>query len=106
MPGPRPVAVPVHTWMVAYDVADEKRRRRVAAVLKGYGERVQWSVFECRLSNSERNTLRGRISKAIDSMADSVRWYPVCKICHGRVVQQGKPLLPDDGDDDDGYYVV
>ena len=33
-------------WMVCYDIEDDGVRQRVATILKGFGERVQWSVFE------------------------------------------------------------
>lgn len=36
-------------WVVAYDSPNNKRRRKLAKLLEGYGERLQWSVFECRL---------------------------------------------------------
>jgi hypothetical protein len=36
-------------WVIAYDSPSNKRRRKLAKLLEGYGERLQWSVFECRL---------------------------------------------------------
>jgi CRISPR-associated protein Cas2 len=38
-----------HLYIVAYDIADRKRWRRVFRVMKGYGEWMQLSVFQCRL---------------------------------------------------------
>lgn len=35
--------------MIAYDSPSNKRRRKLAKLLEGYGERLQGSVFECRL---------------------------------------------------------
>ena len=35
--------------VVSYDVPDDRRRTRLAHILKDFGERVQYSVFECRL---------------------------------------------------------
>ena len=40
--------------MVTYDIADQKRWRFVFKVMKGYGEWVQLSVFQCRLSPKRR----------------------------------------------------
>ncbi len=102
MPGPRPVSVPLHTWMVTYDIADNTRRKRVAKALAGYGERVQYSVFECRLNDREFQLVRRRIAAVIDLKCDQLRWYPLCGPCHGRVVQQG------DGhpSEDEGFYMV
>ena len=34
-------------YTVAYDITDDKRRNRVAKILKDFGTRIQYSVFEC-----------------------------------------------------------
>lgn len=39
-----------HLYLVTYDICDDKRWRRVFKVMKGYGEWLQLSVFQCRLS--------------------------------------------------------
>lgn len=39
-----------HLYLVAYDIADPKRWRRVFSVMEGFGEWLQLSVFQCRLS--------------------------------------------------------
>jgi len=43
-----------HLYVVAYDIADQKRWRRVFRLMEGYGEWLQLSVFQCRL-NSRRH---------------------------------------------------
>ena len=45
------------TWVVSYDVADDKRRARVARRLQARGQRVQWSVFELLCTEAELNAL-------------------------------------------------
>jgi CRISPR-associated endonuclease Cas2 len=40
--------------VVAYDVTHDRRRTRVVKILKNYGERVQYSVFECRNLSSRQ----------------------------------------------------
>ena len=37
---------PEQLWVVAYDSPNTRRRRKLAKLLEGYGERLQWSVFE------------------------------------------------------------
>ncbi len=37
-----------HVYLVCYDIRDPKRWRRVFRLMKGYGEWVQLSVFQCR----------------------------------------------------------
>ena len=39
-----------HLYIVSYDISDTKRWRRVFKLMKGYGEWLQLSVFQCRLS--------------------------------------------------------
>ena len=42
------------TVIVAYDVKEDNRRARIAAVLSAYGFRLQKSVFECQLDAESR----------------------------------------------------
>ena len=36
--------------VIAYDIPEDKRRTKVAKALEGYGERMQYSLFECRIT--------------------------------------------------------
>jgi CRISPR-associated protein Cas2 len=47
-----------NTYLIAYDVADDKRRTKIFKKLKGRGEAVQYSIFRCGLSPTEKLTLR------------------------------------------------
>lgn len=68
------------TIVVAYDIADDRRRERVATLLSGYGPRVQLSVFECLIrSETEATDLRRQLRGLIDSMEDQVRLYALPK---------------------------
>lgn len=46
-----------HLYVVAYDIADPKRWRRVFRLMEGFGEWLQLSVFQCRLSDMRRAEL-------------------------------------------------
>ena len=48
-------------WVIAYDTPSDRRRRKFAKLLKGYGSRVQWSVFECELRGDQMQQLRQRL---------------------------------------------
>jgi CRISPR-associated protein Cas2 len=66
--------------LVTYDVATatpegERRLRRVARACEDYGQRVQKSVFECRLGPVEWAHLRERLLKEADVAEDSLRVY-------------------------------
>lgn len=42
-----------HLYIVTYDISDSKRWRRVFRLMKGYGDWLQLSVFQCRLSRKQ-----------------------------------------------------
>ncbi|MGI6496948.1 MAG: CRISPR-associated endonuclease Cas2 [Kiritimatiellia bacterium] len=39
-------------YLVSYDIPDDKRRARVFKLMRGWGERVQYSVFCCQLNSA------------------------------------------------------
>ncbi len=59
-------------YIVSYDISDEKRLRRVHRTMKGYGEPLQYSVFRCDLSASERVLMIEALSKIINHREDQV----------------------------------
>lgn len=65
--------------LVSYDVSIDKggqrRLRRVAKACKDYGQRVQYSVFECIVDPAQWAVLRQRLMDEIDSELDSLRFY-------------------------------
>lgn len=66
--------------IIAYDVntltkEGRSRLRRVARVCEGYGQRVQESLFECRVNETQRERLRQRLTKIIEPSEDSLRVY-------------------------------
>jgi CRISPR-associated protein Cas2 len=66
--------------LVTYDVstataAGTRRLRRVAQACKDYGQRVQKSVFECRLGPTQWAGFRARLLDEIDVAEDSLRFY-------------------------------
>lgn len=70
--------------LITYDVntttkEGERRLRRVADACKDYGQRVQNSVFECELTESQLAILKERISGFIDNSTDSIRIYHLGK---------------------------
>jgi CRISPR-associated protein Cas2 len=67
--------------LVCYDIPDNHRRSHVVKILKGYGRRVQKSVFECDLTSNQMQKLKDRILKSIHMSEDSLRYYPLCGNC-------------------------
>lgn len=73
-------------WVIAYDVADNIRRARIVKVIERYGIRVNYSVFECMLTDSQFKTLKDKISKLMHSSEDSIIYYPLCKECYSKIM--------------------
>ena len=66
--------------LVSYDVSTmdpkgPRRLRRVAKVCKDYGQRAQYSVFECLVDPAQWAVLRQRLIDEIDPDTDSLRFY-------------------------------
>ena len=69
-------------YLVSYDIPDDKRRVRIAKTLKDFGDRVQYSVFECNLNQELLDLMVDRVEKIVDPEADSVRIYTLCAACN------------------------
>ncbi len=61
-----------HRFLVAYDIADSKRLRRVHKTTKEFGWPMQYSVFISDLDAMELNQLRMRLSEVIHHREDSI----------------------------------
>ena len=89
--------------LVTYDVnttdpAGRRRLRRIARICKDYGQRVQFSVFECQVDPAQWTDLRARLIREIDDEADSLRFYRLGANWRPRVEHVGtKPALDLDG---------
>ena len=83
---------------ICYDIVDDRRRQKVAEVLKDYGARVQFSVFEANLLSSELEELKSRLKPLIDLEEDSLRIYPLCSGCVSKVHILGEGSLTQDPD--------
>lgn len=66
-------------FVVAYDIPDDKRRKKVSDLLSGYGRRVQYSVFECLLTSAKYEELCSRLRKVVKLKEDSIRFYPLSR---------------------------
>lgn len=66
--------------IVAYDVNTEKaagrrRLRRLARACKDFGQRVQKSIFECKVADSQWTKLKHRLLNEMKKEEDSLRFY-------------------------------
>ena len=61
-----------HSYIVAYDIANPARWRRVFGTMKGYGVWLQLSVFQCRLSALRRAEMIATLDQIIDHDDDHI----------------------------------
>ena len=71
--------------VVAYDITDDRRRNKIAKILSKFGTRVNYSVFECMLTDKEFEKLRSDIEKKINVKEDGIAYYPICLKCHSKI---------------------
>jgi len=76
--------------VVSYDITNDRRRLKVMKTLEGFGERVQYSVFECRLKRQDLQRLKKRLKGLIQVEEDDVRFYLLCEQCVPRIIPLGK----------------
>ena len=89
-------------YVVTYDIADERRRARLAAALLDFGRRIEESVFLATVDDELAGRMRGRIRETIEPSEDCVHVFALCSACVARTEVYGRGEVPRDED----YYVV
>ena len=82
-------------YAICYDIADDKRRHRIADILLGYGERVQYSVFEADIDPSQMEILQKQVRREMDENCDSLRIYFLCETCREKIAIFGTGQITD-----------
>ena len=67
--------------VVAYDITNDRRRNHVAKALLNFGQRVQYSVFECDIQRQHYVRMKDQLEKLINTEEDSVFFYHLCQHC-------------------------
>ena len=89
--------------LITYDVKTEtaagrRRLRRIAQACQDFGQRVQYSVFECDIDPAIWTSLRARLLEEYDEKEDSLRFYHLGSNWKRRVEHHGaKPATDFDG---------
>lgn len=85
-----------HLYIVAYDISDARRWRSVFKTMNGYGEWLQLSVFQCRLSRKRHTQLRTALDEVINHNEDHVMIMDlgVAESVAPRVQSLGKAFKP------------
>lgn len=85
--------------LITYDVevtseGGQRRLRRVAKTCEDYGQRVQFSVFECEVDPTQWEKLKSRLLKEVKLDKDSLRFYHLGANWERRVEHHGaKPAI-------------
>lgn len=85
-----------HLYVVTYDICDAKRWRRVFKIMNGYGDWLQLSVFQCRLSRQRQAELVALLDAIIHHDQDHVVFVdvgPADRVAP-RVISLGKDFEP------------
>ena len=61
-----------HLYIVTYDISDTRRWRAVFKLMNGYGEWLQLSVFQCRLSRKRHAELTATLDELIHHEQDHI----------------------------------
>lgn len=73
------------SWnLVCYDVRDAGRWRKLYKMLHGYGHRIQYSIFRCRLTERETQKLYWEAMQILDK-EDDFLVIPICGKCSTRI---------------------
>lgn len=59
-------------FVVCYDICDQKRLRKVFKTMKDWGDHIQYSVFECRLTKQEKMQLQMQLKDTLHHDEDQV----------------------------------
>lgn len=76
-------------YFVAYDIVDNKRRRKLHKFLKQYGLNVQKSIFQCVVTKELLENLIEKMRKFMDERVDKLYIYPVCERCLEKAFADG-----------------
>lgn len=80
--------------VVAYDIADDRRRNRVVRVLEHFGTRANYSVFECCVTVSQLARIKTKLGAIINPSDDTIIYYPICVNCFCKIEYQPNRAKP------------
>jgi CRISPR-associated protein Cas2 len=88
-----------NTYLVCYDICDDKRLRMVYKTMRDFGDHLQYSIFECQFTSSDLARCRHSLSEIIDHRVDQVLFVDLGPV-EGRgdrvITALGKPYSPID----------
>jgi CRISPR-associated protein Cas2 len=79
-----------HWYIVCYDITEPKRWRKVYKLVNGYGRRLQYSIFRCRLTVRGMEQLRWELEKLLTT-EDRLLILTMCDGCERRTASHNRP---------------
>lgn len=80
-------------YVVAYDISQARRRRKVERLLCEFGYRMQYSVFEIVATPAQKAGLQQKLKRAIDPATDALNFYLLSEWAVKNSVLQGSAVL-------------
>ncbi|MBW4672160.1 MAG: CRISPR-associated endonuclease Cas2 [Cyanomargarita calcarea GSE-NOS-MK-12-04C] len=77
-------------YVICYDIRCQKRWRKAYKLLKGYGDRVQYSIFRCCLNQRDREKLRWELEKIL-AKEDSILFVRLSDRCLQDIPKYNRP---------------
>lgn len=91
-------------YLVAYDITEPKRLRRVCRILEGFGTRLQYSVFWCDIETPTMLNLWNILLHFISEAEDKLAAYPIDARARAQAFRAGTPPDTDLGEDD--FFII
>ena len=83
----------VQLYVFCYDTPDDGRRRAIVRLLENVADRVQFSVFQGLLTDSERAEVWQQLMAEVDLSEDKLCYYKCCSVCRqGSGTSDGQPV--------------
>lgn len=82
-------------FIVSYDIENDKTRTKFSRLLKQYGRRLQYSVFEIKNSSRILEIIKSEVDhrfKKVFTNNDSVIIYGICDGCEKKIIRYGHPV--------------
>lgn len=76
------------TYLVCYDISDDKRLRKVFQTMRNFGDHLQYSVFECQFTPMDLARCRAELSRIINHEEDQVLF-----VCLGPAEGRGDRVI-------------
>lgn len=73
-------------YIISYDITSDRLRSKIAKELENYGRRVQYSVFECRITIKQFEELYEKLILMMEGEVEgNIRIYKLCKKCQQEI---------------------